>query len=556
MLPALPRPEYPRPRLRRRAWVSLNGAWQFAFDAPNFDRSIVVPFAYQSALSGLGEHTLHDTVWYRRRFERPNGDRLRLHFGAVDYQATVWVNDLEVARHEGGHTPFSVDITAALRRGDNELVVRADDPATDPSLPRGKQTWLAKPEGIFYTATTGIWQTVWLEPLPGRHLTSLRLWPSLDEGVLAFDVQTSDSQAAVELSVTLRDRSVGSFSGRPGRNSVFLSEVEAWTPETPVLYEVTVRLVDGAGRDLDRVESYFGLRTVATRDGRFLLNGEPYIQRLVLDQGYFPGGWYTAASDADLRRDIELAKGLGFNGARKHQKIEDPRWLYWADQLGFLVWSEMPNFHEHTPLAEQRLLDELAATIERDRDHPCIVAWVPMNESWGLPLPSQDGVAAALLNRLYARAHELDGTRPVVSNDGWEHARTDLCTLHDYGMPDDLRRRYAALPAALEPSGRPRPPYLPGYTYQGEPLLVSEFGGIALEESSGWGYGNSASRDELVDRYRAEVGALMAEGPVEGFCYTQLTDIEQECNGLLTFDRQAKAGAAILRPITQTPKRR
>jgi len=286
------------------------------------------------------------------------------------------------------------------------------------------------------------------------------------------------------------------------------------------------------------------------------LNGEPYIQRLVLDQGYFPGGWYTAASDADLRHDIELAKALGFNGARKHQKVEDPRWLYWADRLGFLVWAEMPNFHQHTAQAEQRLMDELAAAIERDNDHPCIVAWVPMNESFGLARPLQDGVAARLINRLHDLAHQRDGTRPVSSNDGWEHASTDLCTLHDYGVPADLQRRYATLASALEPSGRPRPPYLPGYAYKGEPLLVSEFGGLGLQGSGGWGYDMTAGALELVDRYRELVVALMAPGPVEGFCYTQLTDIEQECNGLLTFDRRAKADATILCPITQTLKRR
>ena len=479
-----------------------------------------------------------------------------LHFGAVDYRATVWVNDVEVARHEGGHTPFSADISAVVHSGENELVVKADDPATDRSLPRGKQAWQVRPEGIFYTATTGIWQTVWLEPVPPRHVTSLRLWPSLDEGVLEFDLNTSDSDAEVKLDATLRGRPVGAFAGHPGRNRLGLLEVEPWTPEVPTLYELTVRLIDEAGRDIDRVESYFGLRTVQTSDGRFLLNGEPYIQRLILDQGYYPGGWYTAASDADLRRDIELAKALGFNGARKHQKVEDPRWLYWADQLGFLVWAEMPNFHEHTAQAEQRLMDELAAAIERDRDHPCIVAWVPMNESFGLGRPLQDSVAASLIQRLYHVAHQLDGTRPVVSNDGWEHARTDLCTLHDYDVAGDLRRRYATLASALEPSGRPERPYLKGYAYQGEPVIVSEFGGMALEGSGGWGYETSAGAAELIDRYRGLVAALMAPGPVEGFCYTQLTDIEQECNGLLTFDRRTKVDAAIMLPITQTLKAR
>jgi beta-galactosidase/beta-glucuronidase len=466
------------------------------------------------------------------------------------------VNDVEVARHEGGHTPFSADITTAVRSGENELVVRADDPATDRSLPRGKQYWREKPEGIFYTATTGIWQTVWLEPLPERHLTSLRLWPRLDDGVLEFDVRTSDPEGDFALNITLRGRSVGAFSGRRRRGRLSLGQVEPWSPEKPTLYELTVRLVDEAGRDIDRVESYFGMRTVGTSDGCFFLNGARYIQRLVLDQGYYPGGWYTAASDADLRRDIELAKAFGFNGARKHQKVEDPRWLYWADQLGFLVWAEMPNFQEHTEQAEQRLEAELAAAIERDRDHPCVVAWVPMNESFGFDRPLQDRLVATFLNRLYALAHQLDGTRPVVSNDGWEHARTDLCTLHDYGAAAELGRRYRTLAAALEPSSRPRPPYVLGYRHRGEPLLVSEFGGIALEGSGGWGYGKSASVKEFVARYRELVVALMAEGPVEGFCYTQLTDIDQERNGLLTFDRQAKPDAAILRPITQTAKRR
>jgi len=555
-LPSTPRPEYPRPRLRRREWANLNGTWQFAFDSPDFDRSIVVPFAYQSELSGIGERALHDTVWYRRRFTPPDTDRLVLHFGAIDYQATVWVNDIEIARHEGGHTPFSADISAVARPGDNELVVRADDPATDRTLPRGKQYWREEPEGIFYTATTGIWQTVWLEPLPPRHVTSLRLWPKLDEGVLEFDVGTSASDADVELNVTLRGRRVGGFTGRPGRGRLSLEEVESWTPESPVLYELAVGLVDQAGRHIDRVESYFGMRTIRTRDGRFLLNGEPYIQRLVLDQGYYPGGWYTAATDAAFRRDIELAKAFGFNGARKHQKVEDPRWLYWADLLGFLVWAEMPNFQEHSALAERRLLDELAAAIERDRDHPCVVAWVPMNETFGFHRPLQERVVATLLDRLYRRAHELDGTRPVVSNDGWEHALTDLCTLHDYGAMADLRSAYRTLTSALHSGSTLHPPYLSGYAHRGEPLLVSEFGGIALQGSAGWGYSKTATIDTLVDRYREMVGALMAEGPVEGFCYTQLTDIERERNGLLTFDRRTKVDPAVLLPITQTVKRR
>ncbi|TMG13281.1 MAG: glycoside hydrolase family 2, partial [Chloroflexi bacterium] len=541
--------------LRRDTWINLNGEWEFAFDRPNFDRSIIVPFAYQSELSGIGERKLHDTVWYRRRFDAPVAERVILHFGAVDYESTVWVNGREVVRHEGGHTPFSADITAVLRPGDNELVVRAHDPATDLTIPRGKQFWQEKAEGIFYTPTTGIWQTAWLEPLPHQHVASLRLWPRLEGGVLEFEIATSQPGALVELYVRLDERQVGRWRGAAGRDRLVLTEARPWSPETPTLYDLTVRLIDDAGREIDQLTSYFGLRTVATVHGRFLLNGEPYIQRLVLDQGYFPGGWYTAGSDSDLRRDIELAKSLGFNGARKHQKVEDPRWLYWADRLGFLVWAEMPNFHSHTPKAEQRLLDEFTAAIERDRDHPCVVAWVPMNETFGFQRPVREDVLASLLVRLYRRAHQLDGTRPVVSNDGWEHALTDLCTLHDYGPAAELRRRYRSLSAALEPAGRPHTPYLRGFAHRGEPVLVTEFGGVSLAAESG-GYAEARDAPELVRLFREDVDALTAAGPVEGFCYTQLTDVEHERNGLLTFDRQLKVDPAILRPITQNPKQR
>ena len=303
------------------------------------------------------------------------------------------------------------------------------------------------------------------------------------------------------------------------------------------------------------MSSYFGLRTVGTRDGRLLLNGEPYIPRLVLDQGYFPGGLLTAAADRDLRRDIQLAKSMGFNGARKHQKVEDPRWLYWADVLGFLAWGEMPSFHQHSRAAEERLEAEWAAAVARDRGHPSIVTWVPMNESFGLQ-DMEPHAEAHFLERMYRLTKELDGSRPVVSNDGWEHTETDLCTLHDYNPPHVLRRRYRSVKGAMEAAAHPRPLYIGGQEYSGEPILVSEFGGVALAGSSGFGWQEAADADGLVETYREMVEALMDEGPVEGFCYTQLTDVEQEQNGLLAFDRTPKVDPALIRPITETRKRR
>jgi hypothetical protein len=542
-----PRPDYPRPRLRRERWVNLNGSWEFgAGDTPRFDRRIVVPFSPQSQLSGIGERAPGDVLWYRTRFAAPAADRLLLHFGAVDYRAEVIVNGVEVGRHEGGHTPFTADLTGVADGAENELLVRVEDPLSDPTIPRGKQSWTETNETIFYTPTSGIWQTVWLEPLPAVHLRGLRVIPDLEAGAVDLEI---DGAGSLEVVVSLDGVEAGRWAGPTGRCRIALDAVVAWSPESPRLYDLRI----ACGTDL--VDSYFGLRSVETRDGCFLLNGRPYIQRLVLDQGYFPGGLLTAATDDQLRRDIELAKALGFNGARKHQKVEDPRWVYWADRLGFLVWAETANFQQHSAEAERRLLVEWQAAVVRDRDHPSIVAWVPMNESFGLE-GMDDAARGRLLVELYELTHRLDGSRPVVSNDGWQHAKTDLCTLHDYEGAEQLAQRYRSLDAALDPDGRPLPPYLPGYRHSAEPVIVSEFGGIRLAGAGGWAYGEVGGPDELLAAYRALVEALMGPGPVEGFCYTQLTDVEQERNGLLSFDRRPKLEPGLLRPATETEKRR
>jgi beta-galactosidase/beta-glucuronidase len=550
----LPRPEYPRPTLRRPDWVNLNGEWEFgAGDRETFDRTIVVPFCPQSPLSGIGVAAPGDVVWYRRLFDAPAANRLLLHFGAVDYRATVWVNGEEVAAHEGGHTPFTADISDVVRSNDNVVVVRAEDPLADKTIPRGKQHWTETPESIFYTATTGIWQTVWLEPMPSRAILSMRLEPDLDAGALDFEIV---GDGHLEVTASLEGAVAGRWSGIGGKGRLTLDRVLAWSPDSPHLYDLEAKLVDTSGAELDRVSSYFGLRKIATRDGRVLLNGEPIVQRLVLDQGYFVGGLMTAGTDADLRRDIELAKAMGFNGARKHQKVEDPRWLHWADRLGFLVWGEMANFQQHSADAERRLTNEWREAVVRDRQHPSIVVWVPMNESFGLEDMHDDAAKASFFNRLYHLTHELDSTRLVMSNDGWEHTTSDLCTLHDYGDGGALRERYRTLESTLQRGGRPRPPYMRDYHHRGEPIVVSEFGGVALAGSPGFGWSSAAGPEGLLDTYREMVDALMSAGPVEGFCYTQLTDIEQEQNGLLTFERRPKIEPEMIRPVTQTPKRR
>ena len=590
----VPRPEYPRPQFRRERWTNLNGGWRFAFDDGDaglaagwqnttagdvraggspFDRSIVVPFCYQSKLSGIGETAFHDVVWYARTFDyAPAGDeRLLLHFGAVDYRATVWVNGAQVASHEGGHTPFSADVTDALS-GENLVVVRAEDPSRDVTIPRGKQYWKEESEGIFYTRTTGIWQTVWLEPVSRHRMENLRLTPEVDAASVELEVYVEGVEPGMSLRASITfagepvlEDTIGLRSSPVERSLPLLRRGDApdtphlsewpgaalWSPEEPNLYDLRLELLDESGRVLDAVESYFGMRKIEVKGGKVFLNDRPLYQRLVLDQGYFPEGILTAPTDRDLRRDVELAREMGFNGSRKHQKVEDPRWLFWADTLGLLVWGEMANAYQYSPDYVGRMTAEWQEAVRRDYNHPCIVAWVPINESWGVPDLARDPGQREHPLALYHLTRSLDGTRPVVSNDGWEHALTDLCTIHDYRDADALRASYGSRESAVNSNPARRPVYAPGHAYRGEPILITEFGGIAFSgDEQGWGYSTVNSAEEFLERYEALIAALLHSEPVQGFCYTQLTDVEQEVNGLLTYDRRPKAALEKIREIT------
>jgi beta-galactosidase/beta-glucuronidase len=474
-----------------------------------FDRSITVPYCYQSKLSGIGETSFHDVVWYARTFEHSTAgeyEALLLHFGAVDYWATVWVNGIQVVEHEGGHTPFSADITGAvLHDGDNVVVVRAEDPSRDVTIPRGKQYWREESEGIFYTRTTGIWQTVWLEPVNRRRIGSLRLTPDVDSTSVEAEVSIEAYEPDMSLRLVVELNGARVIEDHISLESPLLErrlpllwrgkapEIShlsewprpaLWSPEEPNLYDFKLDLLGTGGEVLDVVESYFGLRKIEARDGKVLLNNRPYYQRLVLDQGYFPDGILTAPSDEDLRRDVELTKEMGFNGARKHQKVEDPRWLYWADTLGLLVWGEMANAYQYSQDYTRRITAEWQEAVRRDYNHPSIVAWVPMNESWGVPDLMHDSRQVDHLLSLYHLTRSLDATRLVVSNDGWEHALTDLCNIHDYRDADALAQSYATPESSISEQPVNRPIYVPGHGYRGEPILITEFGGIAFDSQS------------------------------------------------------------------------
>ena len=574
-----PRPEYPRPQYERADWLNLNGEWRFAFDDDDrglgerwfegnrLNQRIVVPFAYQAKLSGIHQTDFHDIVWYERQFELPaswEGQQVLLHFGAVDYRAQVWVNGLYVTEHEGGHVPFQANITHALKPGSNRVTVRAEDVSSDLEQPRGKQYWERESAAIFYTRTTGIWQTVWLEPVADTYLDRVQITPDIDRGEVRFQFEISGFAPDIEIDVQV------SFDGAPVASVTHVPDaarslatltlgspdaIRLWSPEDPALYDVSLRVRRGQ-TPLDEIASYFGMRKMSVADGQVMLNNQPYTMRLVLDQGYHPDGLLTFPSDEAIRTDAELTKAMGFNGARKHQKVEEPRYLYWADRLGLLVWGEMANAYRYSEKAVKRITQEWQEAIARDFNHPSIVAWVPINESWGVPSLTEDTRQIDHLLALYHLVRSIDPTRLVISNDGWEHARTDLLTIHDYeGDGEVLRERYASLESTLAARPAKRDLYVRGHAYGGEPILVTEFGGIGYQKDAqeGWGYTTATDDDDFLKRYEAVVSAVLASPVVQGFCYTQFSDVEQEINGLLTYDRQPKVDLDRIAAITSAP---
>lgn len=577
---------HPCPQWSRDTWTLLDGLWAFTFDDQNvgrrqrwfsvgvgsdddpFDLEIQVPFAHQWPASGLEGRERHDVVWYRRRFSDPRAgvhDRLLLHFGAVDVRASVWVNGSHVGAHEGGHTSFVIDITDAVSRGDNTVVVRAEDVLTDLDVPRGKQFWESDDASVFYRPTTGIWQSVWLEPVCSARFLHATFRPDLDAGrvevSLMLTPEAVGSVAGVRISVEGRsvvDDRIRVTDGRIVRVFSLLEDAAAagshvadhhglsvWSPDSPALYDVELTL---SPQDdvVDRVSSYFGVRKVEARDGRVWLNGSPYPLRLVLDQGYFPGGGLTGTED-QFRRDIELTKEMGFNGVRKHQKVEDPRWLHLADTMGLLVWEEMPSAYRYSDDSVVRVSREWAEVVTRDRNHPCIIAWVPFNESWGVPRVATDRAQRAFVEAMVGLTRALDPTRLVVSNDGWEQTTADLFTVHDYRSPEVLEATYAD--ADIASTGAPGGHVLtvPGHEYAGQPLVLSEFGGVSLSrDENDWGYSLARDGDDLADRVRAFLVAAGEASALAGYCYTQLTDVGRETNGLLTFDRVPKVPLDVI----------
>ncbi|MCX6345395.1 MAG: beta-galactosidase [Armatimonadetes bacterium] len=567
-----PRKEHPRPDFERKAWQNLNGKWQFAIDTAkcglekgwqtgtDFPREIIVPFCPESKLSGVAETDFLGSVWYRRKFtiDKPlRGQRLLLHFGAVDYDAKVWVNGAEVVRHRGGYTPFSADITHVVTDGENEVVVYAVDDERSYRQPLGKQADRLNSYGCSYTRTTGIWQTVWIEAVPNSYISGLTIWPNAANGSVNIEIDVKNACPGLSIEVIALDNgkpvaseNTASLAAKNTFNLVIPNPV-LWEVGKPFLYDLALRITK-SGKVIDEVTSYFGLRDVRIDGVKILINGKSVFQRLILDQGFWPDGIYTAPSDDELRADIERSMAMGFNGARLHQKVFEPRTLYWADKLGYIVWGEFPDWgceiSKH-PESQQNFYREWIEVVMRDRSHPSIVAWTPFNET------QQKYVRfdAQLFVDIYNITKSMDPTRPVVDSSGYTHVKTDIWDVHDYEQdPVKFAETYAPFgknPIDENAKGwhpEPRP------TYLGQPMIISEYGGTWWNpEQSGekaWGYGDRPkTEEEFIERYTALADVLMRNPNMAGLCYTQLTDVEQEVNGLYTYDRKPKFPPEILK---------
>jgi len=564
------RESFPNPAFVRKRWKALDGTWQFAFDGNDienveFPMEIRVPFCYQSEMSGIGTDEPHEVVWYRREFsltEEELSGNVLLRFGAVDNKAMVWINKQYVGLHEGGNVPFVFEVSKYLHAGTNEITVKAED-SFSKEIPRGKQMWSQKPRGCCYTNTTGIWQSVWLEFTGSNYITNIYITPEFDQNRAKISVRTKmEKNITLKAQFSLGDRELGEVVMCPKEGKaegLFTFEEfgpEAvfklwWTPEIPNLIDVNVTLLED-GEELDQVNTYFGMRKIHKEGDKIFLNNNLLYQRLVLDQGYWPESLMTPPSNEAVKKDVELTKAMGFNGARKHQKIDDPRYYYWADKLGLLVWGELPSAYDFTAASRKRLLDEMYAFIQRDYNHPCIISWVPMNESWGIYEIADNQQQRDYARALYYMIKGEDPTRLVSSNDGWDQIETtDFCGIHDYVItPENAKERYKDVYEVLKGSVNFKPVYARGVAYNGVPILLTEMGGVKLKDADGWGYSTDMKNEEEMLEYLKKImKAVRNFKNVQGFCYTQLTDVMQEKNGLVDADRNPKVPLEIMRKI-------
>lgn len=578
---------YPRPQLVRNNWQNLDGEWDFVFDDENIGekeeyfnkfpkgKKILVPFTYETELSGINDEKVHENIWYSNIIKlNKDNQRKLIHFEGSDFITKVWVNGKFVGKNIGGYHRFSFDITEFIVEGNNNITIKVED-SLSKSQPRGKQRYIHENFKCWYVQTTGIWKTVWIETLPSDYITYIKNTPLYDEAKLELELNTNISQEKVneyEVETLIKfndevinvqrnklDDSVYKYSMNICKDDT--SKIKEWSMDNPNLYDIVYRLYKNAVL-VDEVSSYFGVRKISIEGNKILLNNQELYLRMILDQGYWKESHLTPPSEDALLKDLEIVKRFGYNGIRKHQKIEDERFLYYCDKLGILVWSEMANCYDYNNKSIEYFTNEWIEVVKQNYNHPSIITWVPINESWGIKEVVLNVNEQNFANSLYYLTKAIDSTRPVISNDGWEHTISDIITIHDYKQdPNLLFSEYndpeKAILNNLKPYNTIHKLFSSGYSYNGQPVVMSEYGGISLNSEKGWFYGKHvANEDEFLERFEGITNAIKQTDYICGFCYTQLTDVQQEINGLVYENRENKFSEKAIKRIKEINENR
>ena len=576
--------DYPRPQFVRKEWKSLNREWNFIFDDNNegeikeyfkdfpINKKINVPFTYETKLSGIEDESVHYIVWYNRKIniskEQLQNNNVILNFEGNDYKTKIWINGNYIGENIGAYSRFSFDIEKYVVEGENDITIKVED-SLSKDQPRGKQRYKKESWKCWYIQTTGIWKTIWLEWVSKKYLKAVKIIPKTDK--IQLEIETNLLEQDIEKQNYYIETEI-SFNGKILNNTkeVIYSnyekieinivkegikhDIQKWSINTPNLYDINYKLYY-EDEVIDTVESYFGIREITIKEDKIYLNGEELYLKLILDQGYWKESHLTPPNEESLIKDIESVLAFGYNGIRKHQKIEDERFLYWCDVKGVLVWSEMANCYNFDDNSLQNFTNEWIKVVKQNYNHPSIITWVPINESWGIPEVSICEKEQNFANTLYYLTKAIDNTRPIISNDGWEHTKSDIITIHDYKQDEELLyqeytdKNMKVLNNLKEYNGKHRL-FANGYKYEGQPVIMSEYGGIAINSEEGWGYGKQVKDEkELIERFTKLTKAIKNIPYITGYCYTQLTDVQQEINGLMDAERNYKIEPSIIRNI-------
>ena len=573
---------YPRPQFVRENWLNLNGEWNFIFDDQNIgetqkyynnfpkSRKIQIPFTYETKLSGINDQTIHENIWYQKNINiqsNPKKESIILYFEGSDFITKVWINGNYIGKNIGGYHRFSFNITNFLINGENNFTIKVED-SLSKSQPRGKQRYKKESWKCWYVQTTGIWKTIWLEKVSKNYIISCKNTPNFDEKNIEIELLTNISNSSntfeIETEISFNNEIINSQKSIIENNNLNynidicsknkIHEIKYWSHKHPYLYDITYKLYCN-GILIDKVYSYFGIRKISIEGNKILLNNEELYLKMILDQGYWANSHLTPPNENSLIEDIKLVKNCGFNGIRKHQKNEDERFLYYCDINGILVWNEMANCYIFNDKSIAYFMDEWIKVVQQNYNHPSIITWVPINESWGIPNVSIKETEQDFANSLYYVTKAIDKTRPVIANDGWEHTLADIITIHDYVQDGNiLYEKYndellSVINNKIAHNGKHKL-FSANYSYNGQPIIMSEYGGIALNSTNGWGYGTQVKgENEFLKRYKELTAAIKNTKYITGYCYTQLSDVQQEINGLVDENRNDKFSDEIIDKI-------